>query len=384
MAHACRAGGSGCARSLKGMTPIPVITNALLRVDASSQVFTSVHLLVIRLALLSKSYSSVLPILDKQQCHFPCISGQIYQRNNQSLLCSIHTSSAAFITDVSGFSSKLTYKHHLQYYLYGGMIYLALKKWDKALHFFSIVISSPTGSSISKIMVEAYKKWILTSLLAHGKTINPPKVISSSTMRIYHSTSKPYTSLANAFEKGDLNTLMSEFELARSVWRTDNNLGLVSQVIDAFDQYMVMNLGKKFSALAVPDVAQQIVTSVGTDPDVIETLVASLIMSGALNAMLLHMHDHSRFTMLRFSSAAMSPIFQEQSVQAQLSKEIRALGLLTGNTGLSNDALELGDEHLRFLQRNQRWLDDGDKSGALPPTAGGGFDVDEDIMGDLH
>ena len=222
-----------------------MITTALLRVDASSQVFTSVHLLLVRLALLSKSYSSVLPILDKQQCHFPCISGQIYQKNNQSLLCSIHTSSAAFITDVSGFSSKLTYKHHLQYYLYGGMIYLALKKWDKALHFFSIVISSPTGSSVSKIMVEAYKKWILTSLLAHGKvmryfaarprfklircsiqTIAPPKVISSSTMRIYQSTSKPYTSLANAFEKGDLNTLMSEFELARSVWRTVSDLSL--------------------------------------------------------------------------------------------------------------------------------------------------------------
>ncbi|KAG2418629.1 hypothetical protein HFD88_001730 [Aspergillus terreus] len=233
-------------------------------------------------------------------------------------------------------------------------------------------------------MVEAYKKWILTSLLAHGKTITPPKVISSSTMRIYQSTSKPYTSLANAFEKGDLNTLMSEFELARSVWRTDNNLGLVSQVIDAFDQYMVMKLGKKFSALAVPDVAQQVVSSVGTDPDVIETLVASLIMSGALDAMLLHMDDHRRSTMLRFSSAAMSPIFQERFVQAQLLKEIRALGLVTGNTGLSNDALELGDEHLRFLQKTQRWLDDGDKSGALPPTGGSGFDVDEDIMGDLH
>lgn len=49
------------------------------------------------------------------------------------------------------------------------MIYMALKQWKKALHLLAIVISSPVVNSVSMIMVEAYKKWVLTSLLENGK-----------------------------------------------------------------------------------------------------------------------------------------------------------------------------------------------------------------------
>ena len=52
------------------------------------------------------------------------------------------------------------------------MIYMALQNWDKALHWLSIVISSPVNDSVTKIMVEAYKKWVLVSLLGHGKVIH--------------------------------------------------------------------------------------------------------------------------------------------------------------------------------------------------------------------
>jgi COP9 signalosome complex subunit 3 len=74
-----------------------------------------------------------------------------------------------FITDSSGLSSKLTYKDYMRYFLYGGMIYMALKKWRKALHLLGVVISMPTAGSISMVMVEAYKKWVLVGLLAKGK-----------------------------------------------------------------------------------------------------------------------------------------------------------------------------------------------------------------------
>lgn len=54
------------------------------------------------------------------------------------------------------------------------MIYLVLKEWDKALHFLSIVIASPAINSVSTIMVEAYKKWILASLLKNGEVSLAP------------------------------------------------------------------------------------------------------------------------------------------------------------------------------------------------------------------
>jgi COP9 signalosome complex subunit 3 len=77
--------------------------------------------------------------------------------------------SVSFITDTSGFSSKLSYRDYLRYFLYGSMVYMALKKWRSALHFLGVVISMPTAGSVSLIMVEAYKKWVLVGLLETGK-----------------------------------------------------------------------------------------------------------------------------------------------------------------------------------------------------------------------
>lgn len=151
------------------LVAVPLIRDAVLRLDPSSATFTSIHLIFVRLCLRARAYTHAIPIIDKHICHFPTSSEQSYHKHRQPFLCARHESSAAFITYTSGLSAKLTYRDHLQYYLYGGMIYMALKKWSKALHFLSIVISSPIINSVSMIMVEAYKKWILVSLLEQGK-----------------------------------------------------------------------------------------------------------------------------------------------------------------------------------------------------------------------
>ena len=54
------------------------------------------------------------------------------------------------------------------YFLYGGMIYLGLKDWTRALLFLEIVIIAPTSNAASMIQVEAYKKWVLVGLLLKG------------------------------------------------------------------------------------------------------------------------------------------------------------------------------------------------------------------------
>ena len=54
------------------------------------------------------------------------------------------------------------------YFLYGGMIYLGLKDWQRALLFLEVVIVAPTGNAASMIQVEAYKKWVLVGLLLKG------------------------------------------------------------------------------------------------------------------------------------------------------------------------------------------------------------------------
>lgn len=59
-------------------------------------------------------------------------------------------------------------KYFLLYYYYGGMIYLAVRNLDRALYFFEVAITTP-AHAVSHIMLEAYKKYILVSLLLHGK-----------------------------------------------------------------------------------------------------------------------------------------------------------------------------------------------------------------------
>lgn len=140
----------------------------MLRLDPSGSSFTSTHVLLSRLCLHARAYAVALPIIDKDICHFSTGSDQVYLKRSRPLLCAQHQTSATFITHASGFSAKLSYRDHLQYFLYGSMIYMGLKQWGKALHFLSVVISAPCVNSVSMIMVEAYKKWVLVSLLEKG------------------------------------------------------------------------------------------------------------------------------------------------------------------------------------------------------------------------
>lgn len=139
----------------------------MLRLDPSAAVLTSTHLLLVKLCLQAKAYSYALPILNKHICHFPDLPER--SSSEPSAICVGPGSSLSFITGVSGFSAKLTYQDYLRYFVYGGMIYMTLKEWQSALHFLGVVISMPTANSVSAIMVEAYKKWVLVGLLEKGK-----------------------------------------------------------------------------------------------------------------------------------------------------------------------------------------------------------------------
>lgn len=160
---------------------IPIIRTIILRIDPSSSCFTSTHTIFVRLCLRAKAYSEALEVLDKDIFHFPTVVDKIY---HLPLLCGYHETSATYITTFSQISAELNYRDHLLYFLYGGMIYIALKNWERALLFLEIVVMSPTENTASMIQVEAYKKWVLVSLIAEGKVcsdlrheiLSPPRM----------------------------------------------------------------------------------------------------------------------------------------------------------------------------------------------------------------
>lgn len=119
---------------------------------------------------------------------------------------------------------------------------MALKEWRKAGHFLGIVIAIPTVGSISMIMVEAYKKWLLVGLLEKGKVskiaslvegflslsiwltslpyqlCSPPGITAPHVVKLYQSLAKPYVNLAQSFECGDMNKFGAEVDAARKIW----------------------------------------------------------------------------------------------------------------------------------------------------------------------
>ncbi|KAH9330357.1 hypothetical protein KI387_002465, partial [Taxus chinensis] len=62
----------------------------------------------------------------------------------------------------------------LLYCYYGGMIYIGLKRFSKALEFLQHAITAPT-TSLTAITVEAYKKYVLVSLIHTGQVPSFPK-----------------------------------------------------------------------------------------------------------------------------------------------------------------------------------------------------------------
>ncbi|KAJ5824415.1 hypothetical protein N7447_006755 [Penicillium robsamsonii] len=356
-----------------------LVKDAMLRLDPSCAVFTSNHLLLVRLCLQAKAYSCALPVLNRQICHFPISLGR--SSSEPSVPCADHGSSVSFMTEASEVSSKLSYREYLQYFLYGGMVYMALKEWRNALHFLGIVVSTPSTSYVSMIMVEAYKKWVLVGLLENGKLCSPPSITAPHVVKVYQSLARPYIILAHAFERGDLKRLNAEIDAATGVWCADNNVGLVSQVRGAFFSQTVIKLGKTFAALTVADLSKQVVAS-PVCAEGIGSAVSSLIVSRALNATLVQTKDHAESSMLRFSSIHSLPRFShELDLQSQLRQEMSLMESLVVNLGETNNNLGLSDEYVDSLHKGQVWSG----SSEVNPIVGGeaGLEMDEDLMGDM-
>ncbi|KAJ5088138.1 hypothetical protein N7456_011754 [Penicillium angulare] len=362
---------------------VALVRDAMLRLDPSCAVLTSTHLLLTHLSLCSKAYTCALPVLERQISHVPISTGRHFSPSLQ-ILCAEHESSLNFLNEATGLSSKLLDRDYLRYFLYGGMIYLALKRWEKASHFFGTVISMPTVGSVSMIMVEAYKKWIMVGLLEKGKLCPPPNITAPHVVKSIQSIAKPYFNLAQAFESGDKNRLEAEVDAGQDVWRVDNNIGLVSQVLDEFARHSLMKTKKVFAALTVGELSAQTSLSNGKDDGITESKISSLIMSGAIDATLVHSQVCSNDSILRFTTASStSPQCHEIEMQAQLQIQGRLLESLFGNMEEGNLRLGLSDEFIDNSIRGQPWAGAG--AGEINPSLSGTADleVEEDIMGDL-
>lgn len=190
-----------------------------------------------RLCLRARTYAAALPVLGRKIYDVPARSDESHFKRSHLTLCRPQLESAAYVTPVSGLSGKLSYKNYLEYFLYGGMIYIGLKKWDNALRFLQVVIAAPTNNSVSMIMVQAYKKWVLVCLLAKGIVSSPSihlsdtclvltnskvlpmlKSTNAHAVKLYKSLGRAYDALADVFSAGSFSRLRAEISAGEAIW----------------------------------------------------------------------------------------------------------------------------------------------------------------------
>nr|KJB70830.1 hypothetical protein B456_011G092400 [Gossypium raimondii] len=114
------------------------------------------------------------------------------------------------------------------YCYYGGMICIGQKHFQKALELLHNVVTAPMFA-VNAIAVEAYKKYILVSLILHGQfSTSLPKYSSSAAQR-------------------NLRSLCQ-----------DNNLGLVKQVVSSLYKQNIQRLTQTYLTLSLQDIASTV------------------------------------------------------------------------------------------------------------------------------
>ncbi|KAI5285423.1 hypothetical protein KEM54_000589 [Ascosphaera aggregata] len=144
------------------------VREAILRLDQTGSLLTSSHLHFLKHCLDRKAFSFAIPLLDKDIYHIPCSADEKLAKLNGTIPCNPTEPVNSYITRRSGLTDKLATRQVLEYFLYGAMIYMGVGNWKRAIHFLNIVLRAPTRRCVSKVQVEAYKKWILANLIEHA------------------------------------------------------------------------------------------------------------------------------------------------------------------------------------------------------------------------
>lgn len=146
---------------------------AVLKLRQSPQHLTPIHADFFKVCVKARCYHACMPVLDDDIVH-------LYTSDGKS-------------DDVLPV---------LTYYYYGGLAYAAMQRFERALQFFSVTVSVP-ADAISAVMVEAYTKYTLVSLLMHGSVLDLPAYAYYAVRQIKQGTSQ-YTDLVKAHATNDV------------------------------------------------------------------------------------------------------------------------------------------------------------------------------------
>jgi len=331
----------------QAMTALPALRAAVERFRPYEWVLTPLHSEFLKVCLKAKHYTYALPVLDK-----PILD-----------VMPKYT-----LTSVFGF---------LLYFYYGGLIYIGVKRFHSALQCFHICLGCP-GQAVSAIQMDAWKKFVLVTMIETGEVPAPPKNISQALSRVLQhrsmaaSIGTAYYELTECFRQRDmskLRTLLSAPEAA-DAFNRDQNLGLAKQCLPALQRRLVLQLTSTYLTLSLEDLRTK--AYIGSIAET-ESLLFDMITRGQLCAQIDHESNHVVFTddgdQHEEASAAGPSGGADESVRtaADLDRQITQMLTIARQLKKYENDLSLNENYLRRQMGS-----------ASEFSAAGGLGLDED------
>lgn len=293
---------------------------------------------------------------------------ELLQNGNRNLLTPAHKdfvlmcikaknyNAAASILDVPIY--EVTKRNGLQpvdylgYHYYGGVAYIGLKKFEKALEFFQLVLTAPSRA-LSAIQIYSMQKYILVSLIVHGEYVSLPRKITS--MVVSKGTEKRsqlYMYIAQAFKKG-VEDLRRVIEENHEELKKDKNFGLAKQTITSLVRRNIKRLTNTYLILPLAEIAERADLPSAAEA---EQHVLRMIEDGAIYATINHREGTVSFQ-------EHPEHFDSSSAVAQLDQKIKEAEDLDRRLRKLDQELQLDP---RFIKKNLSGAADPRKGSAMP------------------
>ncbi len=352
-----------------------------MRVDPTGSILTSNHLTLARLAYQSNNIAAALPVVSKAIVYYP---GMVNQKD-PAMLSDPSLAPPLYISKNSGLTINLRPTMVLEYDLIAGLMHCSVRDWVSAREAFGRVASYPTrDSGLSRIMVEAHKKWLLVSLLQSGQTDAVPPHTSGNATKSFTILSKGYLQVAESFQRLDAEALKTEAEVSWPRFVEDGNEGLMIEVLAAHQKWQIACLRAVYTKISIADIRAKTKSAKTGEPlpadEDVETLLADMIGSNMLDARIVKRaadttgSGASEPTYLEFlaPAAEMSETEYKRELEAAAERVVALRPIFRA----ANERLGTSKEYIRFALKEQ--LKEQDH-----PRESSGFEElvdDEDLM----
>jgi len=223
---------------------------AVCALQPSPSHFTPLHAELLKVCLLSKCYFAARPLLKQELLH------------------------------VDRDATLVTPRDLLLHHYYAGMVATGLKDYRAAVQHFTLCVSAPTHV-LNTIMLEAYKKCLLCSLIDLGDVPKLPKYTSPTITRPIKNHLAAYTEFAEAFASGKPADLRAALEKHSAAFSADHNLGLAKQCLSALMRRSIRTLTETYLTLSLAHIAEMVCLA---DVAAAEKQVRDMIAMGQIHA----------------------------------------------------------------------------------------------------